>query len=62
MDQVLIPIESSTKFDQLSKNDLVEKYETLEEEYWRLSKDYLKLKHTHLTEAQLFSNEIVEKI
>ena len=59
MDQVLIPIESSTKFDQISKDDLVKKYEILEEEYHRLIKENLKLKYSHLTEAQL--NLILEE-
>ena len=59
MDQVLIPIESSTKFDQISKDDLVKKYETLEEEYHRLIKENLKLKYSHLTDAQL--NLILEE-
>ena len=44
MEQVLISTEKTTKFDQISKDDLVKKYETLEEEYFRLAKENLKLK------------------
>jgi len=59
VEQVLISTEKTTKFDQISKDDLVKKYETLEEEYFRLAKENLKLKYSHLTEAQL--NLILEE-
>ena len=53
MKQVELPIDKSTKFDQLSKEDLVKKYETLEEEFHRIIKENLRLKYQHLTESQL---------
>lgn len=59
MNQVLIPTDTSTKFDQISKDDLVKKYETLEEEYFRIIKENLELKYKHLTEAQL--NLVIEE-
>lgn len=45
--------EKSTQFDQISKDELVERYETLEEEYFRALREIYRLKYQHLTEAQL---------
>ncbi len=45
--------EESTKFDQISKFDLVAKYEALEEEYYRALREIYRLKYQHLNEVQL---------
>lgn len=45
--------EKSTKFDSLSKTELIDKYETLEEEYFRIIKENYRLKYQHLTDVQL---------
>ncbi len=59
MNQEIIPTDKSTKFDQISKDDLVKKYEALEEDYYRLIKENLKLKYKDLTDSQL--NLIIEE-
>ena len=43
----------STKFDQISKDELIDRYEALEEEYYRTVREIYRLKYQHLTEAQL---------
>lgn len=44
---------NSTKLDQFSHTELVEKYETLEGEYSRILKEFYKLKDEKLSETQL---------
>jgi transposase len=44
---------ASTKFDQISKDDLVNKYSLLEEEYFRAIKEIYRLKNQNLTDDQL---------
>lgn len=51
--QNLGEIDKSTKFDQISKEELVDRYEALEEEYYRTVREIYRLKYQHLTEAQL---------
>lgn len=46
-------IEKSTKLDQFSKGELIEKYSNLEEEYYRAIREIYRLKYQDLTEAQL---------
>lgn len=46
-------IEKSTKFDQFNRDELIEKYESLEEEYFRVVREVYRLRYQHLTEAQL---------
>jgi len=46
-------IDKSTKFDHVSKDELVGKYEILEEEYFRALREIYKLKYQNLTESQL---------
>lgn len=46
-------INSSTKFDSISKDDLVIKYSNLEVQYFELQKEILRLKNKHLTDDQL---------
>lgn len=56
-------IENSTKFDQFSRSELINKYESLEEEYFRLLKEVYRLKYQHLTDSQLsllLEEQIVE--
>lgn len=54
MEQIeLSSFEKSTKFDQFNREELIEKYETLEEEYYRTLKENYRLKYKHLTEEQL---------
>lgn len=45
--------DKSTKLDQFSKDELIKKYETLEEEYYRAMREVYRLKYQHLTESQL---------
>jgi transposase len=44
---------SSTKFDSLSKEDLIKKYSDLELQYFQIIKENLRLKNQNLTDAQL---------
>lgn len=44
---------TSTKFDQLSKEELATKYNLLEEEYFRAVKEIYKLKNQNLTDTQI---------
>jgi transposase len=44
---------SSTKFDQISKDELADKYSLLEEEYFRAVKEIYRLKNQNLTDEQL---------
>lgn len=44
---------NSTKFDQISKEDLVNKYSLLEEEYFLAIKEIYRLKNQNLTDDQL---------
>lgn len=48
-----LEINSSTKFDSISKDDLVRKYSNLEVQYFELQKEILRLKNKSLTEEQL---------
>lgn len=43
----------STKFDNLTKEDLIQKYSTLEVQYFEIIKENLRLKNQNLTDAQL---------
>ncbi len=43
----------TTKFDNLTKADLVQKYSNLEIQYFEIIKENLRLKNQHLTDAQL---------
>lgn len=52
-------LDKSTKFDQFSKDELIEKYEDLEEEYYRALREIYRLKYKHLTEEQL--NMVLEE-
>lgn len=55
----LCNVDKSTKLDQFSREELVEKYESLEEEYYRAIREIYRLKYQHLTEAQL--NMVLEE-
>lgn len=44
---------TSTKFDSLTKEDLVKKYSNLEIQYFEIVKENLRLKNQHLTDEQL---------
>jgi transposase len=46
-------IEKSTKLDQFSREELINKYTSLEDEYHRAIKEIYRLKNQHLTESQL---------
>ena len=48
-----LDINSSTKFDSLSKTEIIKKYSNLELQYFELQKEILKLKNQNLTEEQL---------
>jgi transposase len=45
--------DKSTKFDRFGRDELIEKYESLEGEYFRALREIYRLKYQHLTEAQL---------
>jgi transposase len=49
----LLQNSSSTKLDQLSREELASKYSLLEEEYFRAVKEIYRLKNQNLTDAQL---------
>lgn len=48
-----------TKLDQFSRDELAEKYEALEEEYYRAVREIYRLKYQHLTEEQM--NMVLEE-
>lgn len=45
--------EKTIKLDQFSRDELISRYEALEEEYYRALRENYRLKYQHLTEAQL---------
>lgn len=54
MEQIdLGPMGKSTKFDQISREDLIERYTKLEGEYHHALKEILRLRHQNLSEEQL---------
>ena len=46
-------IEKSTKLDQFSREELITKYTSLEDEYHRAIREIYRLKNQHLSESQL---------
>lgn len=45
--------DKTTRLDQFSRDELISRYETLEEEYYRMLRENYRLKYQHLSEAQL---------
>lgn len=57
------PIEKSTKYDRFSREEIIDQYESLEEEYFRIIKENYRLRYQHLSDAQLslvFEEHIAE--